>query len=118
LFAKYIHLVDKERNDFSKNAQTDYFTPGFNLHLHRGQHFAEIGTFLGKRAFAVMQNGFAIQHHAMEFTQTYMVAFGKLFDNYAIRLRYSYLKANELPSRNNGVTVNNFALVYHYHFQK
>lgn len=118
LLAKYIHLTDKNSNGFSKNAKTDYFTPGINLHLHNAHLFSEVGAFFGKRVFAVMQNGFAVQHHAMEFTQTYMAGIGKVFANYSIRLGYSYMRANELPLHNKGVTISNLALSFVYRFGK
>ena len=112
--AKYIHLVDKKSNNFSKNAKSDYFTPGINLHLQKSGFFGEVGAYFGKRVFAVMQNGFAVQHHAMEFTKSYMVGIGKVFKRYTIQLQYNYLKANELPLNNENVTVGNLTLRFVY----
>ncbi len=116
LLGKYIHLQDKESNNFSKNAKTDYFTPGIKLHAHyKGYHFGA-GAFFGKRIFAVMDDGFKVQHHAMEFKETYMCGLGKHFEWGSVHLKYVYQKASEIPIYNDKVKVENIILQLGYHF--
>jgi hypothetical protein len=116
LLGKYIHLQDKNSNDFSANAQEDYFTPGIKIHTHYKDYHLGAGAFFGKRAFAVMNDGFRIQHHAMEFDETYMFGLGKHFTDLDVNLRYIYQKATELPINNDDVKVKNITIQIGYHF--
>jgi len=116
LIGKYIHLQDRKSNPFSKNAKENYFTPGIICHIHYHSYRAGIGAFLGKRIFAVMDNGFKIQHHAMEFHKTYMAGIGKKLSNIDMQLRYVYQEATEIPIMNHHVTVQNLQLQLGYHF--
>ena len=116
LIEKYIHLEDKESNNFSKNAKTDYFTTGIKLHAHYQGYQLGVGTFLGKRIFAVMNNGFKVQHHAMEFDKTYMCGIGKAFKWGGVHLKYVYQEATEVPIHNEGVTVQNLMMQVGYKF--
>ncbi len=116
LLGKYIYLQDKESNAFSKNAKQDYFTPGVKLHAHYHDYHLGLGAFFGKRVFAVMHDGFKVQHHAMEFNETYMFGFGKHFDEMDLNLKYVYQKATELPINNDNVKVQNIGLVLRYRF--
>jgi hypothetical protein len=62
---KYINIDEKYLNGFTKNADDSYLTSGLKLHLHYdGYHFGS-AIYVGKRAFAIMDDGFKIQHHAM-----------------------------------------------------
>ena len=112
----YQHLQDKESNDFSKNAQTNYFTPGMKMHLHYLDYHLGAGAFFGKRVFAVMDEGMRIQHHAMEFDKTYMVGIGKHFEKVDLQLKYIYQKATEIPTNNPNVKVDNIIFQIGYHF--
>ncbi len=113
---KYIHLQNKESNDFSKNAKTDYFTSGVKFHTHYKGYHLGAGAFWGKRVFAVMDSGFKVQHHAMEFNKTYMLGIGRHFQWGNIQFKYIYQEASEIPIDNNGVEVNNIILQLGYHF--
>ena len=66
--------------------------------------------------FAVMHDGFKVQHHAMEFNETYMVGFGKHFGDVDLNLKYVYQNASEIPINNDNVKVQNVGLVLRYHF--
>ena len=117
LIGKYIHLKDKNSNNFSKRAKKDYFTAGVKLHTHYKGYHLGAGAYVGKRIFAVMKEGFKVQHHAMEFKETYMVGVGhELGENVAAHLRYVYQKAKEVPMNNDNVRVDNlsFDLVYKF----
>lgn len=116
LIGKYIHLEDKNSNDFSTNAKEDYFTPGMKIHLHYKDYHMGAGAFFGKRAFAVMNDGFRVQHHAMEFEETYMLGFGKHFNDVDVNLKYIYQKATELPINNDNVVVKNIIIQMVSHF--
>lgn len=116
LLSKYIHLQDKQSNAFSVNAKEDYFTPGVKLHAHYHDYHMAAGAFFGKRVFAVMNDGFKVQHHAMEFEETYMFGFGKHFGDMDLNLKYVYQKATEIPINNDNVKVQNIGLVLRYHF--
>lgn len=115
LIGKYIHLKDKNSNDFSKKAKSNYFTTGVKLHTHVNGYHLGAGVYVGKRVFAVMKEGFKVQHHSMEFKESYMLGVGhSLSDNTVVHLRYGYHKAKELPVDNDNVKVENitFNLVY------
>ena len=116
IVGKYIHLQDKDSNNFSKNAKSDYFTPGIKLHARYDDYHFGAGAFFGKRIFAVMNDGFKVQHHAMEFSQTYMCGIGKKFNNTDIKLKYVYQKATEIPIHNKNVKVQNIILQVAYKF--
>jgi hypothetical protein len=116
IIGKYIRLQDRESNPFSRNAKEDYFTPGIKLHAHYGAYHCGAGAFFGKRIFGVMQEGFRVQHHAMEFEETYMAGIGRHFGPADVTLRYVYQKATEVPVHNEDVTVQNLMLQLRYRF--
>ena len=114
---KYIHLKDKNSNNFSKNAKKDYFTAGVKLHGHYNGYHLGAGAYVGKRIFAVMKDGFKVQHHAMEFKETYMVGVGHdLGENLVAHLRYVYQKAKEVPMNIDNVKVDNLSFDVVYKF--
>jgi len=113
---KYIHLSDKNSNGFSKNAQEDYLTTGIDIHLLYPNFFIGSGVMFGKRAFAIMKNGFAIQHHAMEFDKTYQIGIGKKWNDIDVKLIYVHQEATELPIMNENVKVDNIILMIKYRF--
>ncbi len=114
---KFIHLSDKNSNDFSKNADTDYFTVGVKLHTHYKQFHFGAATFQGKRIFAVMHDGMRVQHHAMEFKQTYVIAFGyEPSEKLSFTLRYEHHAATEINPYDNDVTIDNAAIECAYSF--
>jgi len=113
---KYINLDEKNLNGFTKNAEDDYLTTGLKLHLHYdGYHFGA-ATYFGKRVFAVMDDGFKIQHHAMEFDRTYAVGIGKNISDFVLRLQYIYSRAEELPLQNENVEISNIRMLLNYRF--
>ncbi len=113
---KYINLDEKNLNSFTRNAEDDYLTTGLKLHLHyEGYHFGS-AVYFGKRVFAVMDDGFKIQHHAMEFDRTYAVGIGKNISDFVLRLQYIYSRAEELPVENENVKVSNIRVLLNYRF--
>ena len=116
LIGKYIHLQDRESNPFSANAKENYFTPGVKFHAHYHDYHMGAGAFFGKRVFAVMNDGFKVQHHAMEFNETYMLGFGKHFGAADLTLKYVYQEATEIPINNENVKVQNIILQFGYRF--
>ena len=84
--------------------------------MHYHDYHAGAGAFFGKRIFAIMDNGFKIQHHALEFNKTYIVGAGKHFGKLDAILKYIYQEATEVPIMNSGVTIQNIKLQLGYHF--
>lgn len=113
---KYISIDEKNANTFTKNAESNYLTTGLKLHAHYKTWHAGLGAYYGKRAFAIMNDGFKIQHHAMEFDRTYAVGIGKDIDAFVLRFQYIYQRAEELPAKNENVEVSNVRLIVNYKF--
>jgi hypothetical protein len=112
----YIHLQDRESNGFSAKAKEDYFTPSLMVHAgYEAYHFGA-GAYFGKRIFAVMHDGFGVQHHAMEFDRTYMFSAGKKIGAFDVTLKYLYMRATEVPIENPDVTINNMIFSIGYRF--
>jgi len=114
--SKYINIDEKHKNSFTKNAQKDYFTSGIKLHMHYNTYHCGAGAYFGKRAFAVMNDGFKIQHHAMEFDKTYAIGVGKTLSNFILRIQYIYQRATELPVKNDGVEIDTIRIILNYKF--
>jgi len=113
---KYINIDEKNLNSFTKNADDTYLTSGLKLHLHyEGYHFGS-AVYFGKRVFAIMDDGFKIQHHAMEFDRTYALGIGKNISDFVLRLQYIYSRATELPAENENVEVSNIRFLLNYKF--
>ena len=113
---KYIKIDEKSVNGFTKNADENYLTTALRLHTHYNSYHLGISGYLGKRAFAIMNDGTKIQHHAMEFDRTYAIGIGKVIDSYVFRFQYIYQRATELPKLNQNVDVKVFRLVGNYKF--
>ena len=63
-----------------------------------------------------MQDGFKVQHHAMEFDRTYAIGAGRTFGDFVLRAQYIYQRAEELPMSNKDVEVSTFRLISNYKF--
>jgi len=117
---KYISLY--ENNDqrevlrFITNTQDNYLTSGFKFHIHYASYHLGGGAFFGKRAFAIMDDGFKTQHHAMEFDKTYAIGLGKNIYDFVLRAQYIYQRAEELPMKNKDVEVDNIRIIANYRF--
>jgi len=113
---KYISIDEENANPFTKNAQNNYLTTAIELHSHYDTyHFGAVAYF-GNRVFAIMNDGFKIQHHPMEFHKTFAVGVGKTFGNTIVRLQYIYQDATELPMNNEDVRIENVRLIVNYKF--
>ena len=113
---KYINIDEENFNGFTKNADDSYLTSGLKLHLHYdGYHFGS-AVYFGKRVFSIMDDGFKIQHHAMEFDRTYAVGIGKNISDFVLRLQYIYSRATELPIENENVKISNARVLLNYKF--
>ena len=113
---KYIDIDEDTRNSFTKNAANSYFTSGLKLHSHYKTYHFGVGAYFGKRAFAVMNDGFKIQHHAMEFDRTYAIGVGKSIGDFVVRTQYIYQRAEEMPVKNDNVKVQVFRFIANYKF--
>nr|WP_321267350.1 hypothetical protein [uncultured Sulfurimonas sp.] len=113
---KYITIDEENLNTFTKNAADSYLTSGLKLHAHYETYHFGMGAYFGKRAFAIMNDGFKTQHHAMEFDRTYAVGAGKSISDFVLRFQYIYQRATELPNNNTNVEVNALRLIANYKF--
>jgi len=114
--AKYIKLETNNKNIFTKNAKDNYFTPAIKIHAHYKSYHFGAGAYFGKRVFAIMNDGFKIQHHAMEFDKTYAVGIGKNLSNFVLRFQYIYQRATELPMLNENVELKISRFILNYKF--
>ncbi|MFT5835771.1 MAG: hypothetical protein ACI9RG_000664 [Sulfurimonas sp.] len=113
---KKIKIDEKNVNSFTKNAEDDYLTTGLKVNAsYKTYHFGG-GVYFGKRAFAIMDDGFKIQHHAMEFDRTYSVGVGKTISDIVLRMQYVYQRATELPASNEDVEAKVIRLLASYKF--
>jgi len=113
---KFITVEDDEAiGSYTDNAQNNYLTTGVKFYAHRaGYHFG-VGAYFGKRAFAIMDDGFKIQHHAMEFDRTYAVGVGKNIYDFVLRGQYIYQRAIELPFEDSQhVKISSFRIIANY----
>jgi hypothetical protein len=108
--------IDKCSSSFCENAKDHYSYAVLKGKFNYKKYFLHMGFTVGKRAFSVMRDGFSCSHHAMEFNKTYMAGFGKRFDSFAVKIRYAYLEATELPLNNSGVKVEDIMLRIQYFF--
>jgi hypothetical protein len=113
---KYINIDEKNINSFTMNAQDNYVTTGIKLHSHYKTYHLGAGAYFGKRAFAIMGDGFKIQHHSMEFDRTYAIGFGKDIAGFVLCFQYIYQRATELPAQNNNVKISTVRLIANYRF--
>ena len=113
---KFISVEDDEaKGTYTNNAQSTYWTSGVKLHAHYNSYHFGSAIYFGKRAFAIMDNGFKIQHHAMEFDRSYALGVGKNFYDFVVRAQYIYQRAIELPvNRDKHIEVTNFRLIINY----
>ena len=112
---KYMRLEDYESNGYSKNANSSYLTSGLKLGVLYNSYLFGGGAYFGERAFAVMSDGFKVQHHALSFDTTYALVLGKNFGGLSMKFQYIYLEAKELPSQQN-IKVDVLRLVGSYKF--
>ena len=113
---KYITIDEKNKNPFTKNASGNYFTSAIKLHAHYKQYHFGAGAYFGKRVFAIIDDGFKIQHHAMEFDKTYAFGIGRNIYDFVLRFQYIYQNATELPMQNKNVEIKNSRLILNYKF--
>jgi len=102
--------------NYAQNANSSYTTTAIKAHAHYKTYHLGGAVYFGKRAFAIMQDGFKVQHHAMEFDRTYAVGAGKTFGPLVIRAQYIYQRATELPMENKDVEISTLRLIANYKF--
>jgi hypothetical protein len=117
ILGKYIHLGNKNSNNFSKKSKNNYLTVGLKIHTHFNGYFLGASVFVGERMFAVMKEGFAVQHHAMAFNQSYMLGIGYQLNKSSVaHIRYIHHNASEVPIHNTGVKVDALTVDIVYNF--
>ena len=115
---KYIDVQDGNTTSptYASNADSKYLTTAVEIHAHYNKYHLGGAAYFGKRAFAIMQDGFKVQHHAMEFDRTYAIGAGRTFGDFVLRAQYIYQRAEELPMSNKDVEVSTFRLITNYKF--
>ena len=113
---KYINIDEKNQNSFTKNAKNDYLTTGIKLISHYKSYHLGGGIYFGKRVFAIMNDGFKVQHHAMEIDRTYAACVGKDISKFVFRFQYIYQRAKELPMQNDNVEIKTMRFIANYRF--
>lgn len=109
-------IVDDCQDGFCAKAEPNYLSAGLKIKLDYEEYFLHGAAFVGKRVFAVMMEGFMLQHHAMEFDRTYMVGIGKRFKDIELKLKYTFQRAEELPLNNSGIDIDAVSLRAKYFF--
>lgn len=113
------HMIVEDGNvssGFTKNADSKYFTTGLQAYAQYKTYHLGATAYFGKRAFAIMQDGFKIQHHAMEFDRTYAIVAGKTFYDFIFRIQYIYQRATEMPVQNEDVDISTIRFITNYKF--
>jgi len=113
---KQINIRECQKGAICSNAEESYFTPGIKQSFSYFGNYVKAGAFFGKRTFAVMHDGFRVQHHAMEFDRTFMAGIGKKFNGFDASVNFIYQNAEELPMKNDDVEVRNVILSLAYSF--
>ena len=115
---KYIDVQDGNSTTptYASNADKKYLTTAVEAHAHYNKYHLGAAAYFGKRAFAIMQDGFKVQHHAMEFDRTYAIGAGRTFGDFVLRAQYIHQRAEELPTSNEDVTVSTFRFITNYKF--
>ena len=94
----------------------NYTTIGMKLNSSYNNFLVSVGAFFGKRIFTVLNDGQKVQHHAMEQDKTYMLSFGKKFNNFDLMASYSYQNGKELPENKDDVDTKVTSLMLRYKF--
>ncbi len=113
---KYMYLQDRKSNRYTQKAKASYFTTAMIFKAKYQDYYSRTGLFLGERLFAVMQDGFSVQHRAMEFDRTYFFEVGKQIKTYTLMLKYLYMHATEVPIENKNVSMKDIIVSLTYHF--
>ena len=112
----YIHLQHRKSNAFSAGAKPDYLNASASVRIPYGNWYTSAGAYIGKRMFSVMNDGLGVQHHAMEFDRTAMIAVGRHRKNTEVVVKYIYMRAKEVPIANPNVDIHTVTLGIGIHF--
>jgi len=99
-----------------ENAKDKYQVFGLIFSKKYKNYFGSIGGFLGDRLFAIMNNGYAVQHHSMEFGSSFAVAVGRNFKNINLTLKYNQHTSKSLPINNENIKFKMATLSARYFF--
>lgn len=114
---KAIQLKNYKDSSYSNKAAQNYVTSGIKVKLKYKTYKFGAGVYFGKRVFAIMNDGFKIQHRAMEFHKTYGFSISKIFfKKLDLNAQYVYQEADELPANKKDVGVKNLKLIVTYKF--
>lgn len=94
----------------------EYHTNFISINGNYQGFFGGVSAMFGKRAFAVLDDGNKVQHHAMEQDKTYALSFGKSFKDFDIVAQYNYQNGKELPENRDDVDTTVTSLILKYKF--
>lgn len=121
VIAKNIIINDYQNTIFSPKSKfiqtkNDYLTVGIMFGTKYQDYFGKMGVFIGDRLFAVMNQGYMVQHHAMEVGNSMMLAIGKDFKNITATFRYNQHTATSIPANNENIELKMGTLIVKYKF--
>ena len=99
-----------------ENADDHYLIVGLFLATRYKSYFGKVGGFVGDRLFTVMNNGYMVQHHPMEFGNSLLLAFGKDFGKIRVGLKYNQHTSISLPTNNQNIKFKMGTLTLRYNF--
>lgn len=99
---------------YTANAQGQYLAPQLMLNLAKNGFYGRFGV-IGKRAFAVGEQGHKVAHHALELQRSTVLAFGRKLKNLDLKMLISHHRARELPA-DNALTFDTYSVQMNYRF--
>jgi hypothetical protein len=110
---KTINISEKE--GISQKAKRNYLVFGFFSHYILDKYHFGFNTILGKRTFAILDNGSNLEHHPLEFKYTVILKIGRKLPVGTFHIGSSFSEATELPF-NNDTKINRYFLDYSVRF--
>lgn len=112
---KYIDINGEKYQNYilEDNYYMSYF---LNLNANYNGFILGLGVINGDRLFSVQEDGFKVEHHALEQNKTYLISLGKKFQNIDVITKYIYSNSKELPENRDDVSSNFFTLGLNYKF--
>ncbi len=115
LAAKYIHIDGTNYNSHTFQDK-NYFTQELHTTFKYKNYITKAGVLFNKRVFTVLNDGTAVQHHALEQDGGHYLALIGKFKNWNLMLKYRYENGKELDAQRDDVSQKTLALTANYRF--
>jgi len=115
LAAKYIHIDGTNYNSHTFQDK-NYFTQELQTTFKYKNYITKAGVLFNKRVFTVLNDGTAVQHHALEQDGGHYLALIGKFKNWNLMLKYRYENGKELDAQRDDVSQKTLALTANYRF--